>query len=338
MFWSELFTTSSFAISFFWQILTGLAVTSASVVPAMFFTRSQVSGVFSVIGFLLLALGAQIMDSNNSSSAAVGVLSFLFPSMNYIFMLNYMCRYEGQGLKTDLLRAPPATGGEHGQSRVPAIVFWFFLALQVIYYPVLAAYVERWMHGTKYKSRVVGSTTPEKVQAGIRATGLTKIYTPSFRQRRLSRKKATATVAVRDLNLSVRKGQLLCLLGANGSGKTTTIDMIAGLQRPTSGSIHVQSAMSHIGICPQRNILWEELTVKEHLNIWRGIKHSQEDDATLDELIDRCDLTVKKHARASSLSGGQKRKLQLACMFVGTAGGICLLDEVTSGLVCRIAF
>ena len=271
------------------------------------------------------------------SSATVGVLSFLFPSMNYIFMLNYMCRYEGQGLKTDLLRAPSASGVEPGQSRVPAIAFWVFLVLQTIYYPVLAAYVERWIHGTKYKSRVVSSTASEQAQVGITATDLSKIYPPSFRQRWLSRKKAPATVAVQHLNLTVRRGQLLCLLGANGSGKTTTIDMIAGLQRPTSGSIRVESAMSHIGICPQRNILWEELTVKEHLSIWRGIKHSQEDDATLDELIDRCDLTAKKHARASSLSGGQKRKLQLACMFVGTTGGICLLDEVTSGLVRRIA-
>ena len=86
------------------------------------------------------------------------------------------------------------------------------------------------------------------------------------------------------------------------------------------------------GICPQRNVLWDELTVDEHVRIWNDIKSCREDEVALPRLVDACDLTVKKGARAGTLSGGQKRKLQLACMFVG-GSTICLLDEVTSGLV-----
>jgi ABC-type multidrug transport system ATPase subunit len=58
---------------------------------------------------------------------------------------------------------------------------------------------------------------------------------------------------------------------------------------------------------------------------------------TPDNLIESCDLSSKKTARAGSLSGGQKRKLQLACMLVG-GSSLCLLDEVTSGLVSSQAF
>jgi ABC-type multidrug transport system ATPase subunit len=87
-----------------------------------------------------------------------------------------------------------------------------------------------------------------------------------------------------------------------------------------------------LGICPQRNVLWDELTVEEHIEIWNNIKFSRGDKTALERLIEACDLTSKKGARAGTLSGGQKRKLQLACMFVG-GSTVCLLDEVTSGLV-----
>jgi ATP-binding cassette, subfamily A (ABC1), member 3 len=78
--------------------------------------------------------------------------------------------------------------------------------------------------------------------------------------------------------------------------------------------------------------MWDELTVAEHVKIWNQIKDSQDDGMTLDGLIDACDLSLKKNARSETLSGGQKRKLQLACMFVG-GSSVCLLDEVSSGLV-----
>ncbi len=91
-----------------------------------------------------------------------------------------------------------------------------------------------------------------------------------------------------------------------------------------------------VGVCPQRNVLWDELTVEEHIDIWNKIKYSKEDRTALEHLVEACDLTLKKDARAVTLSGGQRRKLQLACMFVG-GSTVCLLDEVTSGLVSLCA-
>lgn len=79
-------------------------------------------------------------------------------------------------------------------------------------------------------------------------------------------------------------------------------------------------------------MLWSDLTVDEHLRVWNGIKHSQATESELQSLIEACDLTIKQAAQSGTLSGGQKRKLQLACMFVG-GSTVCLLDEVSSGLV-----
>lgn len=90
--------------------------------------------------------------------------------------------------------------------------------------------------------------------------------------------------------------------------------------------------ISYAGICPQQNVLFDELTVAEHVQLWSQIKGGGEDAPALERLIEACDLTVKASSRAGNLSGGQKRKLQLACMFVG-GSSVCLMDEVTSGLV-----
>jgi ABC-type multidrug transport system ATPase subunit len=81
----------------------------------------------------------------------------------------------------------------------------------------------------------------------IETSGLTKIYRPKFYRRWFTSGKSADVVAIRDLDLVARKGQVLCLLGANGSGKTTTLDMIGGLQKLTSGSIRINVAPSHIG-------------------------------------------------------------------------------------------
>lgn len=76
--------------------------------------------------------------------------------------------------------------------------------------------------------------------------------------------------------------------------------------------------------------------MSEHVQIWNEIKFSTEDKAAIQNLIEACDLSVKTNARAKTLSGGQKRKLQLACTFIG-GSSVCLLDEVTSGLVSPIS-
>lgn len=78
-------------------------------------------------------------------------------------------------------------------------------------------------------------------------------------------------------------------------------------------------------------MLWDNLTVFEHLTIWSALKGSQETTESIEQLIEQCDLVKKKNNFAASLSGGMKRKLQLACMLIG-GSSICFADEITSGL------
>ncbi|KAE9373139.1 ABC transporter [Stipitochalara longipes BDJ] len=332
VFWAEVFKTSSVLISLFWQVFNGMAITSASVFAAMFFSRAQLSGVYCVLGFLVTAVVGQIIDSRSHSVGASAILTLIFPSMNYMFMLGNMGRFERENLPTDMLHALRSTPDQIVPGSVSVIVLWVFLWIQIIIYPVMAVYVERWMHGSTSKDRTLapGATKGSPTDA-VEIRGLTKIYSIPFRRRWFSRQKSSAVVAVQDLDLKARKGQILCLLGANGSGKTTTLDMIGGLQRLTSGSIEIDAASSQLGICPQRNVLWDELTVTEHIKVWNNIKSPNDGKVAFQELIEACDLTSKASARSGTLSGGQKRKLQLACMFVG-GSTVCLLDEVSSGL------
>lgn len=245
MLWAEVFRSSSVLVSLFWQILTGMSITSASIFAAMFFPGPQISSICSTLGFLILGFIGLLVDKGNPPSSAVAVLSLLFPSMNYLFMIGYMCRYEEQGLPTDLLQAPKPTPTETSSSHLPGIAIWAFSSIQIILYPVLAAYVERWLYGTTSKKRTMYRYEDEEFV--VRTSGLTKVYRPAVRQKWLPWVKAEDVVAVSNLNLQVPYGQIVCLLGANGSGKTTTLEMIGGLQSATSGSIHVNAARGHLG-------------------------------------------------------------------------------------------
>lgn len=100
----------------------------------------------------------------------------------------------------------------------------------------------------------------------------------------------------------------------------------------TSGTIKVDGS-GGIGICPQKNVLWERVTVTEHIRIFNSLKSTGYRDMkeTLCELIKAVGLDRKASAQARTLSGGQKRKLQLGMMLTG-GSSVCCVDEVSSGL------
>ena len=88
-------------------------------------------------------------------------------------------------------------------------------------------------------------------------------------------------MAVDDLSLNIFKGQITALLGHNGAGKTTTISMLTGLFSPTDGSADVNglsiisdmdAIRESLGLCPQHNVLFDRLTVKEHLDFFISLK------------------------------------------------------------------
>ncbi len=148
--------------------------------------------------------------------------------------------------------------------------------------------------------------------------------------------------AVDGLNLTMYSGQITALLGHNGAGKTTTISMLTGLIPPTRGSAIIEGydiaydmdeIRKNLGVCPQHDILYPDLTVQEHLIMFasfKGLVGNKIKDE-VEKMIQSVGLTEKRHALSKTLSGGQKRKLSVGIAFIG-GSKVVFLDEPTSGM------
>ena len=135
--------------------------------------------------------------------------------------------------------------------------------------------------------------------------------------------------AVKDINLEFKKGSFNAILGPNGAGKSTTISMLIGLKRATNGQI-IYAPNTRIGVVFQASVLDEKLTVKENLAIraqqYKGIKGGRVED-----LINQLGLTDFQKQLYGTLSGGQKRRVDIARALLANPE-ILFLDEPTTGL------
>ncbi|WP_442542427.1 ABC transporter ATP-binding protein [Arthrobacter sp. KN11-1C] len=135
-------------------------------------------------------------------------------------------------------------------------------------------------------------------------------------------KRFGSLTAVDDLSLQVERGEIFGLLGPNGSGKTTTIDMISGLSRPSSGQVTVlgidllkdpRGIRRSLGTVPQENALYEELTAEANLRFHADLfdvpRHGLEGKIT--SLLELAQLEERRKSRVSTFSGGMKRRLAL---------------------------
>ena len=162
----------------------------------------------------------------------------------------------------------------------------------------------------------------------IRIDGLTKRYGD--------------LVAVDNLNLNVKTGELMSLLGINGAGKTTTIKMLSCLTKPTSGDAYLNghsitsdsdNVKRIIAVSPQETAVAPGLTVKENLELICGIhgfsKKKSQDKIT--ELSERFGLDTVLQRKAGKLSGGWQRRVSIAMALISEPQ-ILFLDEPTLGL------
>ncbi|MFD4367000.1 ABC transporter ATP-binding protein [Rhodococcus sp. NPDC058521] len=146
-----------------------------------------------------------------------------------------------------------------------------------------------------------------------------------------------STAAVDGLTLSVDEGEVVGILGPNGSGKTTTVECVAGLRRPDGGSVRVaglnptsdRRALTRLlGVQLQHAGLQAKLTAREALALYASFYESPVDGA---DLADRLGIGHKLDERYENLSGGQKQRLAIALALVGKPR-IAVLDELTTGL------
>jgi len=135
------------------------------------------------------------------------------------------------------------------------------------------------------------------------------------------------------VNLTVARGELVSLLGPNGAGKTTTLEMVEGLRSPDSGSVRVlglppRQARHRVGVQLQEGALYEELTCREILSFFARLYGYTLDAERLLRLTGLGGLGGR---RTGGLSGGQKRRLQLALALCNDPE-LVILDEPTTGL------
>ncbi len=154
----------------------------------------------------------------------------------------------------------------------------------------------------------------------------------------LGKKYKKGAEALKGLNLEINKGDLFGLVGPDGAGKTTALQILSGVMRPTNGEVLVlgkppADARDKIGYVPQNCALYPELSVEENLIYQAGLHGVHEDE--LEELkkthLGSMGLLKFADRLASQLSGGMKQKLALCCALVGNPK-LILLDEPTTGL------
>ena len=148
--------------------------------------------------------------------------------------------------------------------------------------------------------------------------------------------------ALQEASFGVEQGQIFAFLGPNGAGKSTTFNILTAVIPRTTGSVKllghemkqgVYEVFDNVGVCPQTNPIWPELTTVDHMKVYAKMKGINDKDAPeiINYFLDALLLRKFASTKAGSLSGGNKRKLCVAMCLMG-APKIQFLDEPTTGV------
>ncbi|PWZ02442.1 hypothetical protein BCV70DRAFT_145 [Testicularia cyperi] len=350
---STLWTKSNIALCLFAHVLPGLALASWSLFVATFFARANVSSIITTAIAILMAIVALITREIGEGGGAI--IGLLFPSASFVYEFVAISAYERRSL-------PARVTGSHDASNPgPSIIGQIVVQLiAIVLYPVLTVLLERklyfaepflrWLFrrpsnksaaaANAERQQTVGEKPGSAVAGDVGAEPALKI---SQLVKQYNRKKASS-LAVDRLDLEVPRGSITCLLGSNGSGKSTTIGVIGGSVRPTSGQVLIdgidraEAPPGLLGVCPQKDVLYPQLTCVQHVELFHAIKVRRHDPSSSGNVVEdaegllvSCELGHKLRNRPAQLSGGQKRRLQTSLALVGQSSFL-LFDEATSGL------
>ncbi|KAH9930397.1 P-loop containing nucleoside triphosphate hydrolase protein [Epithele typhae] len=338
----KLFTLTNYGFIFALCLLTGLATASFSMfIMAPFGKSPSLAAILSTLCCLVPITITMFWTSINPTAAAI--LTFFFPTFFFGWTFVAIINFE-----TFLL--PASLTEQTLQDFPPPTILPMLIAviIAIFFWPIAGALIERWrfdpwnpfglrapLCGRRTKDEKT-HTHPPGIAISIR--GLEKSFQTS-----VFRRKSGLVTAVQDLTLNIPEHGIFALLGPNGCrGQVNTHGRPRGLTGRTRGTVLygdgvLEPARGSIGIVPQKNVLFDELSCLQTLRLWRKIKTAgnvgapRESDADLEGLLRDCDLAEKIHYPSGKLSGGQKRKLQLAIGLVG-GSSIVLVDEATSGV------
>ncbi|CDW54523.1 ABC transporter, ATP binding protein [Trichuris trichiura] len=341
-------------------ILYGSAIIPQTFLLSVFFKQANLAaGMGAVLYFLLFLPYEAINPYTNDITFTEQFLACLHPQIAFGWACSVIASLEEAktGLQWNNMNFPLVQNG-----RLTFNVILVMLLVDGIMYSVFTWYAENVFPGDygvpkKFyfpfqKSYWFGERTSPRdyehlkrvskksehheevnLPVGISVVGVTKIYGNAKKRDKPS---------LDDLNVDFYDGQITAVLGPNGAGKTTMMSIICGLIPPTEGTVFIYgkdiaenmaAVRQSLGFCPQHNILFDNLTVKEHLQFYGSIKgvDPQIKEREIDALLYDTKLMNKKNELAANLSGGMKRKLSIAIAFIGGAK-IVILDEPTAGV------
>uniref|UniRef100_A0A182NIG1 ABC transporter domain-containing protein n=1 Tax=Anopheles dirus TaxID=7168 RepID=A0A182NIG1_9DIPT len=322
---------------------------------SVFFNKANTAAGIAGLMWFLFAIPFNIAVQNYDEMAmGTKIASSLLSNTAMSFGIMNIIRLEGNqvGLQWSNLFSAPSMGDDFSVG----LVMVMFL-VDALLYLAIALYFEQVMPGEfgvakpwnflftrdfwrrnriedgsnerqKMESSAYFEPEPNIERAGVRIVNLRKVYGKK--------------VAVEGLNLNMFDGQTTVLLGHNGAGKTTTMSMLTGMFSPTSGTAlvngydirkDIEGVRFSLGLCPQHNVLFNELTVAEHLKFFSQLKGitGEKTNEEIEKYVTLLELTDKRNAQSHTLSGGMKRKLGVGIALCG-GSRVVLLDEPTSGM------
>ncbi len=149
--------------------------------------------------------------------------------------------------------------------------------------------------------------------------------------------------AIKGISLEVYKNEIVTLIGANGAGKSTTLNTIAGLLKPRQGTVELEGTVLNglgasrivpkgLSLCPEGRRIFQQMTVRENLEMGSYTRPNSEIAASLEEMFQRFPrLKERERQIAGTLSGGEQQMLAMARALMSRPS-ILMLDEPSMGL------
>jgi ATP-binding cassette, subfamily A (ABC1), member 3 len=266
-----LFTNTSDILFLFLTLLAGISLTISSHFLASFFGKAQLAGLYIstfIFALSLVSYAASLLSSSPyneivtsnvaapTSYAQILILSLIFPPYTWATLIGDVANreFELNAFSLSPVGAPNLEElalGIKPQQSLQGYLYVIFFIVQIVMYSAATYWIERTLWGVKRNFEPLDASS----DVAIRVTNLSKTY---FRKRPWYwpfKASGAPTLAVRSLDLEVKKGSVTFLLGPNGGGKTTTLKCVAGMTAMDSGSrLEINEAGTVFGICPQHNV------------------------------------------------------------------------------------
>ncbi|KAG0409982.1 hypothetical protein HPB47_012907, partial [Ixodes persulcatus] len=355
---------SDFSLLLFIMLLYATGAILFLLLFTVFFNNAVVGVIFSTVGWVLsFTLPTTLLDPPDEDSymgigRSLKLTTSLLPNTGLYWCYRLISFFEGQGIGASWTninsQAVPADNVTLleivlvmiGSVFIYGLLLWYLDNVWPYQYgipkhPLYFLQKSYWYSSTDYDSgsdmEAVDDTSPDVFEAPPHNVDTAISLSHVTKRFRGANKKA-----VDNLSLKIYDRQITVLLGHNGAGKTTTMNMITGLFPPSEGRVNIRGyniltqtkkARENFGLCPQHNVLFDEMTVEEHLYFFYSLKNSPEIawKENIDTILSNLELSDKRRTLAKGLSGGMKRKLSLGNSMIG-GSKILILDEPTAGM------